>query len=425
MKSKTAYLVINPRAGDNLAKLPDLLAVFAAAGWKTHTAVKEYGSHASMLAQEGADAKYDLVIAYGGDGTLNQVVNGVMRAKRRNSAVGLIPGGTANVWATEIGIPADPVKAALSLLNSEPRKVDVGHVEVESLTILQPPTGKRQPGLTSEAADEKTRVKREKTMNVKPRRRARHHFLLMAGLGIDAAIMRRVSKSLKEKIGTAAVALAAVEEMPSHAPFPIEIRASGKSGEPKVLWKGEALQVVIGNTRRYGNIAELTPKAKIDDGVLDVCVITAGSPLNTMQQILSLLLQRKASNASAEYFHGADFTISVPASIQMQVDGSAVKLCASRIGRHTARRPRPMKSRCTTDSTPCRASCASPFPAPTTTRCSKTVSTPRRRNPLKYPKRSVRRSNSRPTPSPLEILRTRSRRSPRNRSRRSSVTGRK
>ncbi len=326
MKSKTAYLVINPKAGDNLAKLPDLLAVFAAAGWKTDTAVKEYGSHAAKLAQDGADAKYDLVIAYGGDGTLNQVVNGVMRAKRRNSAVGLIPGGTANVWATEIGIPADPVKAALSLVNSEARKVDVGHVAVESLTFLEPSTGKRQPGLTSEAADEKTRVKREKTMKVKPRRRARHHFLLMAGLGIDAAIMRRVSKSLKDKIGTAAVALAAAEEMPSHKAFPIEISASRRGGEPKVLWKGEALQVVIGNTRRYGNIAELTPKAKIDDGVLDVCVITAGSPLNTMQQILSVLLQRKADNASAEYFHGADFTISVPASIQMQVDGSAVKL---------------------------------------------------------------------------------------------------
>ena len=326
MKCKSAYLVINPKAGENLAKLGDLLAVFAAARWKTDTAVKDYGSHAPALAQEGADADYDVVIAYGGDGTLNQIVNGVMRAKRRDSVVGLIPGGTANVWASEVGVPTDPLKAALSLINSEARTVDVGHVEVESLTFVEPPTGKRQPGLTSEAAAEKTHEKRMKTRKVKPRRRARHHFLLMAGLGIDAAIMRRVSKSLKDKIGTAAVALAAVEEMPAHAPFAVEIRAAAGAGEPKVLWKGEALQVVIGNTRRYGNIAELTPTAKIDDGVLDVCVITAGNPLNTMQQILSLLLQRKASNATAEYFHAARLSISVPASIDMQVDGSAVKL---------------------------------------------------------------------------------------------------
>ena len=82
------------------------------------------------------------MIGYGGDGTLNQVVNGVMAAKRRRSVVGLIPGGTANVWAHEIGLPDDPVKAALLLINSEGRKVDLGHVEVDSLHL---PSTKNEP----------------------------------------------------------------------------------------------------------------------------------------------------------------------------------------------------------------------------------------------------------------------------------------
>jgi len=83
MKRKTAYLVINPRRGKNVAKLTDVLAVFSAAGWKTDTALKEFGGHPVQLARGAADAGYDLVIGYGGDGTLNQVVNGVMAAKRR------------------------------------------------------------------------------------------------------------------------------------------------------------------------------------------------------------------------------------------------------------------------------------------------------------------------------------------------------
>ena len=83
---------------------------------------------------------------------------------------------------------------------------------------------------------------------------------------------------------------------------------------------------MIGNTRRYGDIAEMTPNAYIDDGVLDVCVITAGDPLSTMQQITSLLLRKKPDNLTAEYFHGSQLSIRVPASVPMQLDGSAVKL---------------------------------------------------------------------------------------------------
>jgi YegS/Rv2252/BmrU family lipid kinase len=297
MKCKTAYLIINPRLGKNVAKLADIIALFAAAGWKTDTALKEFGGHTMQLAKEGAEAGYDLIVGYGGDGTLNQVVNGVMAAKRSRSIVAVIPGGTANVWAHEIGMPEDPVKATLLLINSEDRKVDLGHVEVDYL-------GQKKGAISTGG---------------------RRHFLLMAGLGVDAAILNRVNSSLKEKIGGAAVALATVKTLPSQHAFPIEIRTTGEGREDGVLWKGEALQVIVGNTRRYGNIAELTPEAHIDDGALDVCVITAGDPLTTIEQIVSFLLYRKHDNGHSESFQGPHFRITVPASIELQLDGSRVK----------------------------------------------------------------------------------------------------
>jgi diacylglycerol kinase family enzyme len=124
MKCKQASLVINPRAGQNLVKIPDILAVLAAAGWSTHLALKEYGGQATALASKAVEEGSDLVIAYGGDGTLNQVVNGIMRARRQQSTIGILPGGTVNVWAGETSMPSDPVNAALALVDSETHKVD-------------------------------------------------------------------------------------------------------------------------------------------------------------------------------------------------------------------------------------------------------------------------------------------------------------
>jgi YegS/Rv2252/BmrU family lipid kinase len=300
MNCRTACLIISPRLGKNLARPADMLAVFSAAGWKTDAALNEPGAHTMQLAKHAADAGYDLVIGYGGDGTLNQVVNGVMAAKRRGSIVGYIPGGTANVWAHEIGMPADVGKASLVLVDSEQRTVDLGHVDLDS-----PPL---PPG-TTDGQNE-----------------GEHHFVLMAGLGFDAAILRRVSTRLKEKIGAAAVVLAAIKVLPGRHAFPIEIRSSGAGGEEGLLWGGEAVQVIVGNTRRYGNIAEITPGAYIDDGLLDVCVITGGGFFSTLGQILSILLHRKPGRGRSKYFQGAHFRIRVPASVDLQLDGSLVKL---------------------------------------------------------------------------------------------------
>src|SRR5579883_1636325 len=301
MRRRTADLVINPREGRNVEKLLNILAVLAAGGYKTRIALKEYGGHSQELARQATEDGADLVIAYGGDGTLNQVVNGVMNAGG-TSTVGVLPGGTANLWANEIGIPTDdPVKAALALLDSEPRRVDVGHVAVEKILLPEP--------IQSGKAKQKKAVPRS-------------HFLLMAGLGLDAQVMQGVSKPLKYKIKQLAVGLSAAKELPTYRPFPLEIRGASHN----VLWQGEAIQVIIGNTRLYADILHMTPEAYIDDGKLDVCIITSGDFVGTVQQVFSLLLRRQPDNVTAEYFRDAQFFLKVPAHVGLQFDGSAVDL---------------------------------------------------------------------------------------------------
>jgi YegS/Rv2252/BmrU family lipid kinase len=320
MHHQRVCLVINPRDGQNLSKLTGILAVFAAAGWHTEIALKEYSGHIMELASNAAKKSYDLVIAYGGDGTLNQVVNGVMNDKKRKSIVGVLPGGTVNQWAAEMGVPQDPVKAALAIISSNAREVDVARVEVTAL-VYRLTTQEEQQLQGSDIHDKKVHTKKGKISS-----KARHYFLMMAGLGIDAAIMGRVNKSLKHHIGVAAVGITAAEQMPAQHAFPVEIRVVEKESDTENVWKGEALQVIIGNTRRYANTVEMTAGASIDDGMLDACVITAGDPFSTVQQIASLLFRRKPDNRTTEFFRGAHLSICIPASIALQLDGSTVRL---------------------------------------------------------------------------------------------------
>lgn len=307
MHCKKASLVINPRTGQNLAKITDVLTVLAAAGWETDIALKEYAGHSMVLANQAAREKCDLVIAYGGDGTLNQVINGAL-ASKQPCTVGVIPGGTANLWAGDTGVPKDPVQAALALVDSAEHKVDIGRVAVQELMF---PDGRRI------SVDWK---------NKKLLKKERHHFLLMAGLGMDAAVMRGVSTPLKYHIGPLAVGLSAAKELPEQRPFPVEIAAASDRGEGELLWTGQAAQIIVGNTRRYAIVLEMTPNAYIDDGVLDVCVITDGGPLTTVQQLSSLLLHRRPDNVTSEFFRGPHLSIKVPASVPLELDGSTIKL---------------------------------------------------------------------------------------------------
>ncbi len=314
MRYKNVCLIINPRDGQNMARINDVLAVFSAACWKTDMLLKTYCGQTMELATQAAKQDYDLIVSYGGDGTLNQVINGVKNVKGKSN-VGLLPGGTANEWAGEVQIPGDPVKAALTLVKSNMREVDLGHVAVQSLIYPDEIEG------TQKQTKSKTKRNMEKGSTKAP-----HNFLMMAGLGIDAAVIGQTSNSLKRKIGPLAFDISAAKEVVQHQPFHLEIR--GGKHEDHILWQGEALQVIVANTRRYANIVEVAPDAYLDDGVFDICVITKGNPLTTMRQISAVLVQRRLDDEDENIrkFRGAHFSVRVPASILLHLDGSTVRL---------------------------------------------------------------------------------------------------
>src|SRR6266480_4539033 len=319
LRCKKALLIINPRAGHNFTRISDVLAVLSAAGWKTDIAVKHYAGHAIELATRATEQDYDLVIAYGGDGTINHVVNGVMSAKgkRQRIAIGVIPGGTANQWASETSVPLDPVKATLALIDSDVRAVDLGRLRVQDIMF---------PNQTQESQQQRKTDKKVRKRKVKQSSDRVSYFLLTAGLGLDASVIGHTSKKLKQRVGLLAFDLAVVESLPEQHAFPIEVKMVEDGQDQPVSWSGTAYQVILGNTRHYANAVELTPDVYLDDGKLELCVITQGNTFTTLQQISSLLFRHKPDAVTASHFLATHFLITVPASVHLHLDGSAIEL---------------------------------------------------------------------------------------------------
>lgn len=273
-----ACLITNPRSGRGGVDLSTVLPVLREHGWEVSVREKLKGGMATDLARQAAKEGCEVVVACGGDGTLNEVVEGLVGT---GTAVGAIPGGTVNEWTREVGISRRLDVAARQLVGAVRRRIDVGRVTVNE-------------------------------------QRSRH-FLLMAGLGIDGAVMARVSKPLKNRIGPLAVGLAAVEGLPSFDPMALEIDID------ETRWHGRAGQIVVGNTRRYGGFTSFTPEAYVDDGLLDVCIITARGPVELAGQAAVLLLRQHPDMHSAEVYRAGRVTVHAPAAIPLQLDGGTVK----------------------------------------------------------------------------------------------------
>lgn len=278
-KGMRACLITNPKSGRGGIDLSEAITVLRAHGWEVTVRQKLHGGDATKLAREAAREGYTVVVDCGGDGTLNEIVEGVAGT---SVAVGTIPGGTANLWAHELGISQRPAVAALQLIGAEQRRVDVGRVAVNG--------------------------------------HHKRHFLLVAGLGFDAAVLQQLSKPLKNRIGPLAYAPAALRALRTYRAAPLDADMDG------MQWHGRAAQVVIANTRRYGGFTRMSPWAYIDDGLLDVCLLTPTSALSATRQLGALLIRQRPSLASAQLYRAAQVTLRCPLVLPLEVDGGSIHL---------------------------------------------------------------------------------------------------
>ncbi len=268
------FVVLNPHGGHpiSLSDLERLVAPLRREGWQVEIGCTDRAGHATELARAAVERGCDMVVAAGGDGTVNEVVQALAGTQ---ATLGVVPLGTGNVWAHEVGIPLDPPAAIRVLLEGRVRRVDLGM-----------------------AGD--------------------RYFLLMAGVGYDAVVAQSTASSAKRRLGILAYVFRGAGVAFSYRGRRVVLDVDG------VQRQYRALLVVIGNTRRYGGQVSLTPEARIDDGLLDVCVFRGVGLLHAAWYVLQVLIGRHTHDPGVAYFRARRMMVRSEPPQLVQVDGDTI-----------------------------------------------------------------------------------------------------
>ena len=226
-------IVFNPTAGRRrAARLWRVLDVMSANGMRIELAETRHAGHATGLAREAAAAGADLVVAAGGDGTIAEVANGLNGSGCR---LGIIPLGTANVLAHELGLPFVPRDVAAALAFGRTRTI--------------------WPGVAVGAAGARV-------------------FVQMLGVGFDAQVVQRLPPGLKRAFGRGAYVLQSLREAARYCFRPIRVRVDGV---PR-----EAGSVIVSKGHLYGGCYLLAPGATPADRGFTVALFDRSGPASAL-----------------------------------------------------------------------------------------------------------------------------------------------
>lgn len=278
-----ALLIVNPAAGQGkpeaaLGELQAALGPLIGRVYVTHKA-----GDAEAAARTAAGQGFDAVLVAGGDGTVNEVVNGLLSAPQETGSLplGLVPLGTQNVLAHEMGLTAaDGLEALEAILwAGKTRRLDVGKLT----------SGKNS-----------------------------RFFVLMAGFGFDAVVVRDVLRPVKELVGPAAYALSTLGALAKYQSTAIILTLDGEEIH------SEAFLVVIANAASYAyRQIKLAPFAAPDDGWLDICVFERPrvGRVGFASQMVSVLARRHLRDPSVRYYRAKTIALSSDPPISGQLDG--------------------------------------------------------------------------------------------------------
>lgn len=246
---KKATLIYNPAAGSGSSRrerqMRQAASALEAAGISTALRPTSAPLAASQLASQAVAEGSEIVLACGGDGTLNEVINGLVPGR---AALGVLPGGTANIFARELGIPLNPVAAARALANWKPQRIALGRA-----TWQDPEKSSR-------------------------------YFLSLAGVGFDAYVVRAVSRAAAQRAGVVAYGWQAVRQaLRYRCP---QITVTSEAGETIATF------AVAHRTERYAGWLHLAPGASVFRNDFTVSVFKSPRRSRYFLYALAILARR-------------------------------------------------------------------------------------------------------------------------------------
>ena len=268
-------ILFNPAAGRGKARdaLAAALEVLRRGGVEADVCESRSTQHLCNLARQVREEKPDVVISAGGDGTHHHVLNALVGSKM---PLGLIPLGTANDLAKEIGVPLKPSAAAAALLQGKTRRIDLARAG----SVV---------------------------------------YGGMAGVGLDAMVARAVNEHAPKVRGRLAYAWAILRCLRLYRPQPLEMRSEEFS------YSGEVVFVVIGNGPLYGGGFRITPRARLDDGLLDVCLVPALPKLELLRWAPRAYRGKHLGHPRIVYFQTRHLALTSPARLELFGDGEFIQ----------------------------------------------------------------------------------------------------
>ncbi len=276
---QAAVVVHSKKVDDHDARRRQIEVLSGRLGWRApvwlETTAEDPGRGQTVKAVE---AGASVVVAFGGDGTTRAVAESLART---GVPMGLLPAGTGNLLARNLGIPPNRLESSLHIaLTGRNRTIDIGHVELTD-TVGNPP--------------------RDET------------FLVMSGLGFDAEVMATTAPELKEKIGWVAYVVAGASRLRGRR-TPVTLRVDdGPVRQRKIR------AVVVGNVGMLQGGIQLMPGALPDDGWLDVVVVSPRGIVGWLPVVGAVLTRR--DHATVEHFRCRTIEIHADRPMFAQLDG--------------------------------------------------------------------------------------------------------
>jgi len=270
-------VIFNPAArGDKARHFRRHLDEIATRGALKATAAP---GEARRLATEAVADGFEFIVAAGGDGTVNEVLNGIGDAPDgfARTRLGVLPLGTVNVFAREIGLPLRIERAWKTLQRGRETRLDLPCVEFSTNGV-----------------------------------RRRQYFVQLAGAGLDARAIELVTWPLKKKFGPLAYLVAGLKALRGRQPE-ITARVDGQNAAGELI--------LIGNGRFYGGPLEIFPQADLRDGFLDVCVLPQANWLALLCCVPGLLMRRRLPAGAAQRFRAAAFELKSDLPASFELDG--------------------------------------------------------------------------------------------------------
>ena len=260
MTDKRATIIYNPMSGRPARRTEEvrrMIELLGERGIRAEARATAKPAAATQLASAAVAAGADIIISYGGDGTLNEVIQGMAGSQ---TSLAVWPGGTSNVVARDLGVPFEIAALAQMIAAGKTRRISLG--------LAKPGPGFSVQG--SEFGVQRSSIgsintnPEPGTRNPKPET-ARRYFVMMAGIGLDASIARSVNTRLKRRTGELAYWLSGIKHLFLWRAEPFTIEVDGHSYE--------AAFALVGNGKGYGGGMMMTPGAKLEEPWFQVYVL--------------------------------------------------------------------------------------------------------------------------------------------------------